>query len=384
MKKFLSITFVIVFTLTIFTLLGGSAIAADNDETEPEFLYIYINGTYLMYPAIYNEGSALIVYPCVHSCMRCGKCLLDDPCTTFDGHKIRCECEDPLYPNITDTVFSSDKDIVKIVEYDATLNGFSPYFLNARGAVENREIYSAYYVTFAKKDECNITLQIDDESFDKLMAKRAEFWWVKDTRRERITEYVLDEVERKISFVADREGLYFVSSHLFNQALLDDAYFASEATCEEPEKYYLSCSCGASSEDIYMTFTQGEPNEHQFVASKTIEEAGCLTEGRFIKKCSVCNHEEEDILPELGHSYSKTVLTILPQETRDGEVKYFCKRCSAIYTESIPRITDETDVSTTEKNDNFSAIAILVMIIVVLVITQVGSIVWFVIRKRKR
>ena len=385
MKKIVCLIIsVIIVALMICALIPVNASAADdNDETQPEFLYVYINGTYLMYPALYSEGSAVIVYPCVHSCMKCGKCLLEDSCSSFDGIEFKCECEEPLAPVTSDASYSTDKDGVKIIRYDSILNAFSPYFSNVRMAIENRDIYDSYYMTFDHKDEYKVTLRIGHEAFEKLKAKRAEFWWVKETRRERIDDYVLNEETNEITFTADREGAYVVSSHLFNQALVEDAYFASEATCTEAKKYYLSCSCGASSENLDWTFTIGDPNGHDYYASETLTEAGCLTEGTFLKKCRNCDEAVEDVLPELGHSYMRTVLTVLPSETRDGEVKYFCKRCDAVYTEKIPRITSETDVSTVAQKpaSNGAYIAVIMVLSVALVVNLTFV---FVSRRRKR
>ena len=47
----------------------------------------------------------------------------------------------------------------------------------------------------------------------------------------------------------------------FDQQVVDQAYFASEATCTEKAKYYLSCTCGKFKD---ATFEHGEELGHEF------------------------------------------------------------------------------------------------------------------------
>lgn len=67
--------------------------------------------------------------------------------------------------------------------------------------------------------------------------------------------------------------------HAFTEQKAEQAYFASEATCTEPAKYYYSCSCGKSEGNNSHTFTSGKALGHQLGNWQTID-------GKTVKKCT--------------------------------------------------------------------------------------------------
>lgn len=51
------------------------------------------------------------------------------------------------------------------------------------------------------------------------------------------------------------------NNHVFDQEIIDEKYFANEASCTEKAKYYYSCTCGEKGSE---TFEVGEMLEHTF------------------------------------------------------------------------------------------------------------------------
>ncbi len=90
-------------------------------------------------------------------------------------------------------------------------------------------------------------------------------------------------------------------THDFRQIAEDD-FLKTKATCIKRAEYYLSCSCGAKSN---QTFEYGEYGTHAEETDKAVAPtcvSSGLTEG---KHCSVCNEEliAQTEIPALGHDH---------------------------------------------------------------------------------
>ena len=116
---------VIAMLLAVLFAVGGLAIllgsvttasAADSESkeehdhvTEDDFITVVIDGCVVRYPVVYGNNGAMFAIPCVHACLRCGKCTLEHPCNEIDGHTVKCECKEPLLPTINEVEYKSSK-----------------------------------------------------------------------------------------------------------------------------------------------------------------------------------------------------------------------------------------------------------------------------------
>lgn len=369
---------VIAMLLAVLFAVGGLAIllgsvttasAADSESeeehdhvTEDDFITVVIDGCVVRYPVVYGNNGAMFAIPCVHACLRCGKCTLEHPCNEIDGHTVKCECKEPLLPTINEVEYKSSK--AKVFEYDALANSEGIFESNLRSVIGYRSAERIYYVELPDDAEEEIvSIKISTEDIKLLDEKKAEFWWVSNAKRERIEQYILDKSSGYIQFAAKKSGSYVISSHMFNQPIVSENALISEATCTEPAKYHYSCDCGVVSEDDNNYFTSGDPKGHHFTSSKVALEANCSETGLQIRYCEDCDYTEQDELPAKGHSYGDVVLTRLPSQTVNGELKYTCSVCGNIYRDQLPLVTDETDVGNYKTEDSSSSVFVVFTII---------------------
>lgn len=353
-------------------MLFGStvvALASESDQenttdvvTEDDFITVIVDGCVVRYPVVRGNNGALFCVPCVHSCLRCGKCTLEHPCNEINGAAVKCTCKEPLRPIIKSVEHKSGNS--EVFAYDADENSFGVFLSNVRSVIEYRSVNRLFYVELSNsvKEEI-ISIKLDDNDIKLLDEKKVEFWCVDNTKRERIDQYILDKNGGYIQFAAKCSGSYLISSHMFNQVLVTEKALVSKATCTEPAKYHYSCNCGAISEDESNYFTDGDPKGHNFTSSKVALEAKCSETGIQIRYCEDCDYTEQDELPAKGHSYADVVLTRLPSQTTNGELKFTCSVCGNIYRDQLPLVTAETDTGNYVQDNSQSNIFIVFTIV---------------------
>ena len=154
---------------------------------------------------------------------------------------------------------------------------------------------------------------------------------------------------------------------VFDQKIIDEDHFASEATCALPSQYYLSCSCG---EIGTKTFSVGDTLEHRFTEVCTDEkylasEATCILEAQYYfscdcgaageetfafgslaehtyaseatchaRECSVC-HAILDATTE--HTFGEGEVVLEATSTKEGVLSYSCTACGETKTEAIAK-----------------------------------------------
>ncbi|MCL1905633.1 MAG: hypothetical protein FWG06_01345 [Clostridiales bacterium] len=67
----------------------------------------------------------------------------------------------------------------------------------------------------------------------------------------------------------------------------------------------------------------------------------CTDAGFMPTKCSVCGEASGDgyVIPALGHSWNRGVVTVQPTAWSDGEKLFTCKTCGETYTIVLPKLT---------------------------------------------
>lgn len=92
-------------------------------------------------------------------------------------------------------------------------------------------------------------------------------------------------------------------THTFDKKVVNKKYLNSPADCENPAKYYYSCSCGAVGEE---TFDYGEPLYHLYTNYVSNNDATCTEDGTKTAHCERCGKESTiiDQNTKTGHSFS--------------------------------------------------------------------------------
>ena len=73
--------------------------------------------------------------------------------------------------------------------------------------------------------------------------------------------------------------------------------------------------------------------EHEYVIIEEVDPT-CNEQGKVVKKCSLCDDEENEYPNALGHSW-KEVSRVEATDDADEKISYQCTRCSATHTETI-------------------------------------------------
>ena len=84
--------------------------------------------------------------------------------------------------------------------------------------------------------------------------------------------------------------------------------------------------------------------DHQWMDWVTDPEPGCITEGRKTRYCGVCQYQQTETIPALGHDFRDdwSVMNEPGCET-DGMAIRFCHRCQQEETRSIPALGHDWD-----------------------------------------
>ncbi len=115
------------------------------------------------------------------------------------------------------------------------------------------------------------------------------------------------------------------SGHQYEETVIEE-------TCTTVTKQYYCTRCH---DDYYKRVEYVDGSHGELVA--TVEEAGCLTEGREYMKCTVCDAPVGEItyIPNLGHDLSEKINKEATC-TAEGERVIECSRCDYKKTEVIP------------------------------------------------
>ena len=112
--------------------------------------------------------------------------------------------------------------------------------------------------------------------------------------------------------------------HEYNQAVVDQKYLASPATCTTPTLYYKSCVCGLAGTE---TFTYGEATGHTFSDHWSSDELQHW-------QAATCEHTAERI-KVADHIWGPGAITVQPTSTTKGVMTYTCTVCGRTKTEEV-------------------------------------------------
>lgn len=112
--------------------------------------------------------------------------------------------------------------------------------------------------------------------------------------------------------------------HEYNQAVVDQKYLVSEATCTSPAVYRMSCVCGLAGTE---TFTYGQPTGHSFSDKWSSDELQHW-------QAATCEHTGERI-KVADHIWGPGEITVQPTSTTKGEKTYTCTVCGRTRTEEL-------------------------------------------------
>lgn len=125
----------------------------------------------------------------------------------------------------------------------------------------------------------------------------------------------------------------------FDQQVATSNYFVSDATCDTPARYYLSCVCGRKST---LTFTYGGALGHNY-ADFQVTNPTCTEDGEIYATCTRCDNKYSKTLEKLGHDHSGECIpyVVSPTSDEDGSVHhvYRCARCGEYDTENLEKHT---------------------------------------------
>ena len=107
-----------------------------------------------------------------------------------------------------------------------------------------------------------------------------------------------------INIVCDGED------HDFTEEVVDEAYKASDATCQAKATYYKSCTCGAQGK---TTFSSGALLDHDFTEEDTAEQykktgATCTEQAVYYHSCTMCGLQGETTFKSgalLNHDFTE-------------------------------------------------------------------------------
>lgn len=127
------------------------------------------------------------------------------------------------------------------------------------------------------------------------------------------------------------QGKINKADHTFDIRIVSNDTFAKPASCTNPSEYYYSCECGAHTDDITLTFENGDPTDHTFGEWTNVIPAGCLTSGSDKRVCSVCSYEETREVQPTGHIWEDDFTTdIKPGCTEKGSKSVHCSKCDEV------------------------------------------------------
>ena len=121
-------------------------------------------------------------------------------------------------------------------------------------------------------------------------------------------------------------------AHDYKEKVSTSTYLKNEANCEDKAVYYYSCYCG---EKGTYTFTDGEPNGHDFGEWGVTTEPTESTKGEKRRNCKNCDAYETDVIAELTHDHSRwdtiTLEAVDPTCTETGLTEgKKCLKCGEI------------------------------------------------------
>lgn len=116
-------------------------------------------------------------------------------------------------------------------------------------------------------------------------------------------------------------------AHKYNQQVVADQYLAIAATCLVEGQYYYSCSCGAKGD---ATFLATELAPHTY-----LDDATCHA-----KECIVC-HAVVNATTE--HAFDEGVVTLEPSQVAEGVTTYTCEHCQETKVEIIEKTLDSSN-----------------------------------------
>lgn len=128
-------------------------------------------------------------------------------------------------------------------------------------------------------------------------------------------------------------------AHTFDKQIIDPQYIKQEADCITPDTYYMSCQCGASSQNDNHIFTDGEALGHHCDDYIYNNDATCTLNGTETGNCIRCQTPmtREAADTALGHDHN----AVITPPTRDdqGYTTHTCIRCTDSYVDTyVPAI----------------------------------------------
>ena len=104
-------------------------------------------------------------------------------------------------------------------------------------------------------------------------------------------------------------------THVYDQKVAEDAWLATEATCQAPAMYYYSCACGEK--DKTRTFEDGEPVNHDFTrerrkAEYLASEATCKQAKTYYYCCQYCDEMDTTKTYEYGDKVQHDFIGEIP------------------------------------------------------------------------
>lgn len=128
-----------------------------------------------------------------------------------------------------------------------------------------------------------------------------------------------------VCFQTRTEEIPVASEHVFDQMVAEPQYLVSEATCQSPAQYVMSCVCGEKGTE---TFPNGEAKGHSFVSAWSMD-----TENHW--HAAACEHTSEkgDFGP---HNWDDGTITTHAGHNTDGQKVYTCVVCGQKKTEVVP------------------------------------------------
>ena len=165
------------------------------------------------------------------------------------------------------------------------------------------------------------------------------------------------------------------STHTYDQNVVDDKYFASNANCVDKAAYYKSCKCGYSNKSTTFTIGSVDSSNHKgpevYGGTKTCHikceacgvtlqgegyhemkvvpggtSATCTSDGAVIYRCD-CGYGYTTVIPKLGHAPATT-----PTWTSDhSKATVSCTRsgCTASWSGTSTEIVSTNATCTTAK-----------------------------------
>ncbi|MCQ2743115.1 MAG: hypothetical protein MJ239_07525 [Bacilli bacterium] len=153
------------------------------------------------------------------------------------------------------------------------------------------------------------------------------------------------------------------TEHIYDQMVESDDYLLFEGSCTEGATYFLSCTCGKSSDDMELTFVSTNFG-HNFVSEvaeeldekgnpiNLLSKADCEHAATYYQICSVCDTLSSETFTQgeaLGHSMVH-VDAAEPSFASGGIEHEECSRCGKCYDEHGEEI-DPSTVYTSQKDD---------------------------------